>query len=69
MQHVILYIFLNCLFAGPTGKMSRADQLLSKLPPPTPLPSFVTDALEGNHFMNVFISIHFNLDVFFSINI
>lgn len=27
--------------------MSRADQLLSKLPPPTQLPSFVTDALNG----------------------
>ncbi|XP_050422133.1 protein PRRC1-like isoform X2 [Adelges cooleyi] len=26
-------------------KSSKVDQLLSKLPPPTPLPSFVTDAL------------------------
>lgn len=30
---------------SPTSKMSKADQLLSKLPPPTQLPSFVTDAL------------------------
>lgn len=30
---------------SPTGQMSKADQLLSKLPPPTPLPTFVTDAL------------------------
>lgn len=33
--------------------MSRADQLLSKLPPATPLPSFVTDALNGNNTMKV----------------
>lgn len=29
------------------SKMSKADRLLAKLPPATPLPSFVTDALNG----------------------
>lgn len=45
--------------------MSKADQLLSKLPPPTPLPPFVTDALNGNHFMQKFVFIFFRVFFFF----
>lgn len=56
-MYIYIFLFFHSKllsFTGSTSKMSRADQLLSKLPPPTPLPSYVTDALNGNLSTNAY---------------
>jgi hypothetical protein len=47
--------------------MSKADQLLSKLPPPTQLPSFVTDALKGNQFSPIDVVLCYKVELISSL--